>query len=78
MPRKDHRTYMLLHSNHPVEFRQTVKDICCEIIDQMNRIMQLAVNIGLGVMQRKRKIFMFPMKKRKRRWSIIISWAETM
>ena len=45
---KDHRTYMLLHSNHPVEFRQTVKDIRCEIIAQMNRIMQLAVNIGLG------------------------------
>lgn len=45
---KDHRTYMLLHSNRPMEFRQTVKDICTEIIIQMNRIMQLAVNIGLG------------------------------
>ncbi len=45
---KDHRTYMLLHSNRQMEFRQTVKDICGEIIAQMNRIMQLAVNIGLG------------------------------
>lgn len=45
---KDHRTYILLHSNRPVEFRQRVKNICREIIGQMNQIMQLAVNIGLG------------------------------
>lgn len=45
---KDHRTYILLHSNRPAEFRQKVRNICQEIIGQMNRIMQLAVNIGLG------------------------------
>lgn len=44
----DYRTYMLLHSDRPVEFRQTVKEICAEIIAQMNQIMHLAVNIGLG------------------------------
>ncbi len=45
---KDHRTYILFHSNKPALLRQAVKDICNEIISQMNRIMQLAVNIGLG------------------------------
>lgn len=45
---KDHRTYMLLCSNRPMEFRQTVKKICSEIITQMNQIMHLEVNIGLG------------------------------
>ncbi len=45
---KDHRTYILLHSNRPAEFRQKARNICREIIGQMNRIMQLAVNIGLG------------------------------
>lgn len=44
----DYRTYMLLHSNRPVEFRQTVADICREIIVQMNQIMHLDVNIGVG------------------------------
>lgn len=44
----DYRTYMLLHSDRPIEFRQTVMDICTEIIAQMNQIMHLAVNIGLG------------------------------
>ena len=45
---KDHRTYILFHSGKPAELRQPVKDICYGIIAQMNRIMQLAVNIGLG------------------------------
>ncbi|RAZ93420.1 DNA-binding response regulator, partial [Klebsiella oxytoca] len=45
---KDHRTYMLLCSNRPVEFRQSVRHICNEIIAQMNQIMHLEVNIGLG------------------------------
>lgn len=45
---KDHRTFILFHTNKPVEFRQTVKNICDEIIKQMNNMMQLAVNIGLG------------------------------
>lgn len=45
---KDHRTYMLLCSNRPVEFRQSVRNICNEIIAQMNQIMHLEVNIGLG------------------------------
>ncbi|MDE7015393.1 MAG: response regulator, partial [Kineothrix sp.] len=45
---KDHRTYILFHSGKPEELRQPVKDICYGIIAQMNGIMQLAVNIGLG------------------------------
>ncbi len=44
----DYRTYMLLHSSRQTEFKQTVKDICKEIIDKINEIMHLAVNIGLG------------------------------
>lgn len=45
---KDHRTYILFRSNRPLELRQTAVGICKEIIAQMNRIMQLEVNIGLG------------------------------
>ena len=45
---KENRVYILFHTNKPLEFRQTVKEICDAIIGQMNRIMQLSVNIGIG------------------------------
>lgn len=45
---KENRVYILFYSNKPVEFRQTVKEICDGIIGQMNQIMKLAVNVGIG------------------------------
>ena len=45
---KDHRTFILFHSNARSEFKQSSERICSNIIDQMNRLMQLSVNIGLG------------------------------
>ncbi len=45
---KDQRTYLLLHTFRPADFGRMVREVCYEIIGQMNRIMQLAVNIGLG------------------------------
>ena len=39
---------MLLHTYRPADFGRMVREVCYEIIGQMNRIMQLAVNIGLG------------------------------
>lgn len=45
---KDHRTFLLLHSNKPVEFRKVMEKLCAEIIEHMNQVMKLEVNIGLG------------------------------
>lgn len=56
---KDNRTFILFCSNRPAEFRQIVKTVCQEIIDQINRIMGLAVNIGVGSYRKQLKnIFM--------------------
>lgn len=45
---KENRVYILFYSNKPVEFRRTIKEICDDIIRQMNQIMKLTVNIGIG------------------------------
>lgn len=45
---KENRVYILFYTNKPVEFRQTITEICDGIIRQMNQIMQLAVNVGIG------------------------------
>ena len=37
---KDQRTYLLLHTYRPADFGRMVREVCYEIIGQMNRIMQ--------------------------------------
>ena len=52
---KDNRTFILFHADKHVGFKETVKQVCRDIIVQINESMQLAVNIGIGNDAGKRK-----------------------
>lgn len=52
---KDHRTFILFHSNKPVELLQNIRQIYEEIIIHMNHVMEMKVNAGLGSSVSERK-----------------------
>lgn len=45
---KDHRTFILFHSNKPIELLQNIRQVYNEIILHMNQVMEMEVNAGLG------------------------------